>query len=175
MELWELFPISLVPHDPKWRWWADEEIDGLKVLLSGYSPIVSHIGSTAIPNILSKPIIDILVEVPVNSNFISMRDLLVSNGYICMSDGVNRKGFNKGYTIKGYAERVFHVHLRRLGDNDEILFRDYLVSHNDMAKEYESLKMDLLAKYGNNRDAYTEAKTDFVKEVVSCAKRDAAR
>ncbi len=66
----------------------------------------------------------------------------------------------------GYADR-FHVHVHRTGDNDEILFRDYLIAHSESAKEYETLKLSLLPEYRNNRDGYTEAKTEFVKKIVS--------
>ncbi len=61
-ELWELFPIVLAAYNPDWLEWANEEILELSALLKDYSPIITHIGSTAIPNIQAKPIIDILVE-----------------------------------------------------------------------------------------------------------------
>ena len=63
-ELWELFPIVLSPHQPQWAELAHEEIGTLSELLAGFSPILNHIGSTAIPDIQAKPIIDILMEVP---------------------------------------------------------------------------------------------------------------
>ena len=62
-ELWQLFPIVLAPWSPLWEVWAKEEIQNLSALLAEYSPIISHIGSTAIPGIQAKPIIDILVEI----------------------------------------------------------------------------------------------------------------
>ena len=74
--------------------------------------------------------------------------------------------FNKGYAPVGYADKVFHVHVHRIGDNDEILFRDYLIAHPESAKVYEKLKLSLLPKYKNNRDGYTEAKTDFIKRIM---------
>lgn len=89
-----------------------------------------------------------------------------------MSDKPNRMSFNKGYTPKGYAKRVFHIHLRVFGDNDEILFRDYLISHSNVAKEYEDLKIGLLSKYRNNRDGYTAAKSNFIQRVLQLAKED---
>lgn len=61
-ELWELFPIVLAAYNPDWSEWANEEILELSALLKDYSPIINHIGSTAIPDIQAKPIIDILVE-----------------------------------------------------------------------------------------------------------------
>lgn len=58
------------------------------------------------------------------------------------------------------------------GDNDEIYFRDYLNERFDVAKEYEFLKLKLWKKYGFNRDAYTNAKTDFIKKYTDIAKRE---
>uniref|UniRef100_UPI0025AA2165 GrpB family protein n=1 Tax=Muribaculum intestinale TaxID=1796646 RepID=UPI0025AA2165 len=99
-----------------------------------------------------------------------IKKLLESNGYICMSESETRISFNKGYTPAGYADRVFHVHVHRTGDDDEILFRDYLIANPESAKEYERLKHSLLPKYKNNRDGYTEAKTEFIKHIVRLAK-----
>lgn len=171
-ELWALFPITLTPYNPKWKLWAEDEIINLQALLSAYSPIINHIGSTAIPDIQAKPIIDLLVEVADRSVFSRIKAILNNNGYICMSDKPNRMSFNKGYTPNGYAERVFHIHLRVFGDNDEILFRDYLISHSNVAKEYEDLKIGLLSKYRNNRDSYTAAKSNFIQRVLQLAKED---
>ena len=91
-------------------------------------------------------------------------------GYTCMSSTGNRMSFNKGYTPDGYADKVFHVHIHAIGDNDEIIFRDYLNSHSEVAREYEALKFSLLPQFQNDRDGYTDAKTDFIKGVLYDAK-----
>lgn len=168
-ELWELFPITLSDHNPKWKEWADSEIGHLRVILEMFSPRITHIGSTAIPGIKAKPIVDILVEVPDDYGMSDVRSIMEESGYICMSASENRMSFNKGYTPDGYAESVFHIHIHRIGDNDEIRFRDYLIRHDDFAKEYEALKLELISKYRKNRDAYTDAKSDFVKRIVMLA------
>ena len=138
----------------------------LSDLLSGFDKRISHIGSTAIPGIMAKPIVDILIEIPSATDKDAVKRVMESAGYICMSASGERMSFNKGYTPEGYAERVFHIHFHPTGDNEEIRFRDYLIAHPDIAKEYESLKLGLLPKFRHNRDAYTEAKTDFVRRVV---------
>ena len=171
-ELWELFPIVLSPHQSQWREWAYEEISALNALLSEYKPYINHIGSTAVPGIWAKPIVDILVELLPETVLDQVRMLLEQSGYICMSASDSRLSFNKGYTSDGYAERVFHVHLRRSGDNDEIYFRDYLIAHPDAAREYEKLKRSLLPKYKHDRDGYTAAKTDFVRLITELAKAE---
>lgn len=170
-ELWALFPIVLSPHQPQWADWAREEIATLSGLLAGFSPILNHIGSTAIPDIQAKPIIDILAEVPAEAERTEIQKILEDAGYICMSASGARLSFNKGYTPSGYATKVFHIHVHSVGDNDEILFRDYLRCHPDTAREYEALKLSLLPQYKHNRDGYTEAKTAFVKRVMEVAKR----
>lgn len=86
-----------------------------------------------------------------------------------MSVSDSRMSFNKGYTPAGYADKVFHIHFHRAGDNDEICFRDYLIAYPEVAKEYEILKLSLLPKYRNDRDAYTEAKSEFVRQTMKRA------
>ncbi len=169
-ELWELFPIIQTPHQPQWKEWAEDEIQELSGILSAYSPIINHIGSTAIPGIQAKPIIDILVEISTGTDWKRIRLEMETAGYICMSSSQNRMSFNKGYTPEGYAEKVFHVHIHAIGDNEEITFRDYLNSNQSVAKEYEGLKLSLLPKFKNNRDGYTDAKTNFIKGVLYDAK-----
>lgn len=168
-ELWQLFPIVLTPHQLQWKDWAREEIENLTALLSGYCPVITHIGSTAIPNIHAKPIIDILVEINPSADKQQIKEKMGTAGYICMSVSDNRMSFNKGYTSTGYADKVFHIHFHRIGDNDEILFRDYLIAHPEVAEEYELLKLSLIPKYKNDRDGYTEAKSEFVRRTIKQA------
>ena len=168
-ELWQLFPIFLTEHQDCWKEWYFEEEKLLTNILSKIKRI-SHIGSTAISSIWAKPIIDILVEVPNESNLLGYKDLIINNGYLCMSQNEDRISFNKGYTEDGFADRVFHLHLRYCGDNDELYFRDYLIEHPDVAKEYEELKLKLWKQFEHNRDGYTNAKTEFVKKYTEKAR-----
>lgn len=168
-ELWHLFPIYLVEPQTYWKKWYLEEESLLKKYLLNIDRI-SHIGSTSIGIIYAKPIIDILVEIPVDKRLIDYKDQIIKLGYICMSENEDKISFNKGYTESGFDEKVFHLHLKYSGNNDEIYFRDYLIEHLDIAKEYEKLKLDLCKKYKYNRDAYTDAKTDFVKKYTLIAK-----
>ncbi|MDE6846937.1 MAG: GrpB family protein [Lachnospiraceae bacterium] len=170
-ELWQLFPIILTEHKPYWSEWYVEEAAILQeVLPTDQVVCISHIGSTAIEGICAKPIIDILVEITGDGDFQAFKKCLIDSGYLCMSENEKRLSFNKGYTEEGFAERVFHLHLRRAGDNDELYFRDYLIAHPDAAKEYEKLKLGLWKLYEHDRDGYTGAKAEFVKEYTSKAK-----
>ena len=167
-ELWELFPIFLTEYQACWKEWYSEEEIFLKKAMP-QSARISHIGSTAIGSIQAKPIIDILVEVPKESELSNYKDLLVNSGYICMSQSEKNISFNKGYTENGFAERVFHLHLRYRGDNNELYFRDYLIEHPDVASEYEKMKLKLWKVYEHNRDGYTNAKTEFIQKYTEKA------
>ena len=102
-ELWLLFPIFLEEHKDCWEEWYREEEYLLKNAFSSGERI-SHIGSTAIPSIWAKPIVDILVEVPKGRNLLDYEAQLTNNGYICMSQSKDRMSFNKGYTENGFAQ-----------------------------------------------------------------------
>ena len=170
-ELWQLFPIYLTEYDERWpAWYAEEETVIEEHLFANWIKRISHIGSTAVKRIWAKPIIDILVEVTHESDLRQVKPVLEKAGYLCMSENSRRLSFNKGYTENGFAERVFHLHLRKAGDNDELYFRDYLNAHPDVAREYEKLKLSLWKPYEHNRDGYTERKTTFVKAYTQQAK-----
>jgi len=171
-ELWQLFPIFLREHQAVWKdWYAEERLRLLSFLPEHQIVRLSHIGSTSVKTIWAKPIVDILLEIPKAADMAVMRDLLLQNGYLLMSESKGRMSFNKGYTPSGFAERVFHLHLRYEGDHDELYFRDYLQEHPAVAKNYEKLKLSLWKQYEHNRDAYTEAKTDFIKKYTKEAKK----
>lgn len=168
-ELWQLFPIFLTEHQDCWEnWYADEKTALEKIVPQAVR--ISHIGSTAVRSIWAKPIIDILIEVPKECDLSAVKDLLTENGYICMSQSTNRLSFNKGYTENGFAEKVFHLHLRYAGDNNELYFRDYLIEYPEIARKYEKMKLTLWKKFEHDRDGYTAAKTEFVQKYTNEAK-----
>lgn len=169
-ELWRLFPIYFTEHKPYWSDWYAEEVGYLRSILPQNVQFY-HVGSTAVARIMAKPIIDILIVVDSAADMVHTSGILQAHEYLVMSTGATRISLNKGYTQNGYAERVFHIHLRLQGDVDEIYFKDYLNAHADIAAEYEKLKLQLLEKHKFNRDAYTYAKTDFVKKYTLLAKK----
>lgn len=167
-ELWKLFPIFLVPHCDYWNNWFNTEKTKLEKLIPN-GTLINHIGSTAIKNIWAKPIIDVLVEVPPETPLSDIKNLLCRNGYLLMSESSNRMSFNKGYTEHGFEEKVFHLHLRYFGDNDEIYFCEYLKRNPETAREYETLKLSLWKKFEHDRNGYTEAKSEFIKRYTKIA------
>ncbi|AND79782.1 hypothetical protein A0O21_06950 [Streptococcus pantholopis] len=133
---------------------------------------INHIGSTSVPNIWAKNIVDILLEVKDYCAMERVKGLLLDHGWRCMNETKKRASFNKGYTDAGFADRVFHLHLRLYGDCDELYFCDYLRRHPEIARDYERLKLSLWKKFEHNRDGYTEAKTDFIKKYTKLGKSE---
>lgn len=171
-ELWQLFPIILTEHREEWEtWYTEEKAELERILPPGTVDRISHVGSTAIGRIQAKPIVDILVEAAPGTDMGEIHQSLCENGWICMSRSENRMSFNKGYTEQGFAEKVFHLHLRYFGDNDELYFRDYLNERPDIAEKYEQLKLSLWKKYEHDREGYTEAKGMFVRKYTAAAKK----
>lgn len=173
-ELWQLFPIELTHYDPEWPRQAGRLMASLHELLDGFGPTISHIGSTAVAGLLAKPIVDILVETADTAAWPEIVRVMESAGYVLMARSAERMSFNRGYTPQGFADEVFHIHFHLSGDNDEVLFRDYLIGHPSVAASYAKLKLTLAPTYRHDRDGYTEAKTEFIRAVVAEAKRPAA-
>jgi len=173
-ELWQLFPIVLSEHDPAWKnFYADEE----KLLQKHFgknAARIRHIGSTAVAGLIAKPTVDILLEVDEKSDVDMIRQLAIECGYSVMAETTipeYQLDLCKGYTPLGFAEKVFHLHIRHLGDWDEPVFCEYLKQHPDKAKEYAALKTKLQKQFKHDRDAYTEAKGEFIRKCVKAARR----
>jgi len=172
-ELWQLFPIALTEHKQSWAAQYREMEERLRALLAAYRIVrISHIGSTAVDGIWAKDIVDILVELAAEEDMEAAAGELEKLGFIRMSSSEGRCSFNRGYTEEGFAEKVYHLHLRYEGDNDEVCFRDYLREHPLIAKEYEALKLRLWKQYEHDRDGYTDAKSAFIRRYTQEAKKE---
>lgn len=166
-ELWELFPIALKPYTAQYLDWYAEQAAEISGLLGGIIVRISHIGSTAVDGLAGKPTVDILVEVDIDAEMDAIAGTLQEGGWALMAEQTQPyegKSFAKGYTEQGFAEKVYHLHLRRSGDWPELYFRDYLRAHRDVAMIYELLKHSLGEAYRHDRDAYTAGKTEFVRK-----------
>ena len=101
-ELWQLFPIFLVEHSKDWEVWYEEEKRIITSLIpKEYIRRIAHIGSTAISNIWAKNIVDILLELNIDIQLEEVKNILTNNGWLCMSEDLNRISMNKGYTNQG--------------------------------------------------------------------------
>lgn len=179
-ELGQLFPIVIVPYNKKWNelFWEEKKLI-LNTLGEKVALRIEHFGSTAIEVLAAKPTIDILVEIPPLTDELKtevveeMKE--IGYNFIWRTDEPPPyMNFVKGYTLKGFEENVFHVHMADKSHSlwDRIYFRDYLRKNVIVAREYENLKLELADKYKYNREDYTNAKTSFVKRITEIAKKN---
>jgi GrpB-like predicted nucleotidyltransferase (UPF0157 family) len=179
-ELGKLFPIQIVPYDKNWVDIFNSESKLIKDTLGDNIALkIEHFGSTAVDGISAKPTIDILVEIPFLTD--NLKEMIIKKmtkidyHFIWRTDErLPYMHFVKGYTINGFEGNVFHIHM---GDKshplwDRIYFRDYLRQNIKVAKEYESLKISLAEQFKYDREAYTNAKTEFVKRITEIAKNE---
>jgi GrpB-like predicted nucleotidyltransferase (UPF0157 family) len=134
---------------------------------------IEHVGSTAIPGLTAKPTIDILIEIQENSDSDLIKRDLRKIGYNFIPKPGNpppHMMFAKGYTKTGISGQTFHIHIRYPGDWDELVFRDYLRSSLETAIEYAGLKRMLASIYQNDREKYTDNKSDFIKRIIQLAR-----
>ena len=167
--------ISIVPFNPEWSNLFQKEAEFLHNKLPKSLVIrIEHFGSTAVPNLAAKPVIDILVEVSsLEETEKQIVPLLEAQGY----DYFWRTDSNPPYAwfIKRDSEgnRTHHIHMVEAKSKlwERLYFRDYLREFPDEAKRYAELKQTLSEKYPNDRIAYTDGKTKFVLSVTERAKR----
>ena len=170
-----LYPIILREYDAAWPTWFAEEADNLRRLIGGDILNIRHIGSTAVPGLVAKPTVDILLEVTDTTDIDRLMTALPAPEYICLHPPTiptppPHLTILKGYTSTGFAERVFHIHVRHPGDWDEPLFCAWLTDHPDCAAQYAALKRQLAAQYTFDRDGYTTAKGEFIRNVMAMAR-----
>ena len=167
--------IELVTYDPLWPEMAKAEIKILCAALPPNSILdIQHVGSTAIPGILAKPIIDIQVAVaslPVIKQVAIDALKALDYQYWAENPDPERLFFVKGMPPFG-ERRTHHVHICETSCKHwlgKIRFRDYLIAHPEVAHEYEELKKKLAQQYTWDREKYTEGKADFVNRILGSA------
>jgi GrpB-like predicted nucleotidyltransferase (UPF0157 family) len=175
-ELSQLFPIILSEHRSVWKRNYLKERDVVVQAVGLHNIVrISHIGSTAVPGLIAKPTIDILVEINNNTNRLISNMQLRGHRYLEQpKKPPPHMMFIKGYTSEGFKGQAFHIHVRYSGDWNELYFRDYLLVHPEIADEYGKLKIELQKKYEHDRDGYTDAKTDFIKRITKLARAEIA-
>jgi len=172
--------VAIVPYDPEWPTLFELERQHLRSCLPNEFIVrIEHFGSTAIPGLAAKPIVDMLVEV---TNLTAVRERVVpvleSQGYEyfwCPTKGDDGRPYYPWFIKRDASTgvRIHHIHMVE-GDFvehfDRLLFRDYLIEHPEVAREYETLKRRLAAEFPADRVRYTQEKTNFIAEVTERAR-----
>lgn len=162
--------IVVVDYDSFWPLLFQKEADAISRILGDNLVLIHHIGSTSVPFLAAKPIIDIMPVVKDLSDVDAVSEEFVKLGYEYLGEfGI--KG--RRYLRKGGQERTHQIHIFQMEDDTNILrhlaFRDYLRSHRDVAMEYAALKKDLAARFPYDIDGYCDGKDAFVKKIENLA------
>jgi rfaE bifunctional protein nucleotidyltransferase chain/domain len=170
-------PVRIVPYDPRWPEMFEEERRRILEACGGAVAAVEHVGSTSVPGLGAKPVIDLMAGVRSLDDAPLCVTPLHRLGYVYVPRleilMPERRYFRRGRPGAG----THHLHMVELGGDfwvKHLLFRDYLRAHPEAARDYETLKRKLADAHGSDHGAYTDAKTDFIlsavekqKEVVS--------
>lgn len=167
--------IDLVAYNPSWVQSAQLEIKMLSLHLPKEQIVdIQHVGSTAIPGIMAKPIIDIQIAV---RSLPAIRDIAIhhleSLGYHFWYGNPDKERlfFVKGMPPFG-EKRTHHVHIVESTSKhwiDKLMFRDYLRGHPEAKAQYEALKLSLSEQYRFDREKYTDLKKDFINHILTLA------
>ncbi|PSB47262.1 GrpB family protein [Cyanosarcina cf. burmensis CCALA 770] len=169
--------IVIVEYDRQWVELFEQEAIYLRNLLGKASILrIEHFGSTAIPGMPAKPIIDMLVEIP-SFDRIQQEALpkLVDAGYEYRWRSDRPPGHMMFVKRSPDGKRTHHVHMATAGHTlwERLYFRNYLCSHPAEAARYAQLKRDLAAQFSGDREAYTNGKSEYVNLITTKAKLDA--
>ena len=158
--------IELVPHDPAWLQQAQAEATRVTALLASNVLAVHHIGSTAIPGIKAKPILDLLVEVRDLERVDELNEQMIAGGY--EPRGENGIPGRRYFVWRTGNTHTHHLHVFQRGHAEierHLLFRDYLLAHPAQAQAYSRLKEQLAVTFREDPEGYTDGKSDFIREV----------
>jgi GrpB-like predicted nucleotidyltransferase (UPF0157 family) len=165
--------VEVVPHDPRWRDAFEAEARRVAAALGENVVAVQHIGSTAIPNIYAKPIIDLLVEVRDIAEVDGRSPAMESLGYEVMGEyGIPGRRYFRKDNREGI--RTHHIHAFESGSAEverHLAFRDYMIAHPLEAQRYSELKRRLAKEHPQSLEGYMDGKDGFIKEMNRRAAR----
>lgn len=162
-------PVVIVAYDPRWPTVFEELRDRAAAVLGTLALRIEHVGSTSVPGIPAKPIIDLDVVIADRADLPAVVRLLAGLGYVHVGDqGITgREAFTAPADLPRHHLYVCSANAEEL--RKHLAFRDFLRSHADVAQQYGALKIALALRYADDRAGYTEAKTGFVAEVLRMA------
>lgn len=155
--------ITVVEYNPNWPKQFEDECYKLQYILGEVVNNIHHIGSTAVPGLTAKPIIDILLDVYRLDELDSKIEKMEALRYEAMGEfGIS----GRRYFRKGGDKRTHHIHAFQSGDPNlirHLVFRDYLIEHQKIAKEYGELKLHIATICNNDNEKYCDEKDSFVQ------------
>jgi len=161
-------PVVVVPYDPRWPSLFEAEAVRLGLALGEVASRIEHVGSTAVPGLAAKPVIDIQISVQALEPPKPYASPLEGLGY-----GNWRDIHEPDHRFCRDEPRRHHIHLMVAGgatESDRPLFRDYLTTNSEVRRSYAELKVAVARAFGHDRDRYTSAKDEFITTALRAAR-----
>jgi GrpB-like predicted nucleotidyltransferase (UPF0157 family) len=163
--------VTLAQYNPKWRELFEAEKADLQEILGDKFIDAEHVGSTAIPGLKAKPILDLMLSIESLDNWEWIKAPLTKLGYEFRHD--LRKEQGHVLFVKGpERNRTHYLKVTEINSDfwtGQILFRDYLIKHPQSREEYQNLKEKMLDEHSGNREPYTKGKEEFVRKILKLA------
>lgn len=169
-------PVNLEPYDPNWVNKFEQEKVIILSVLDSVPVTIEHIGSTSIPGMVAKPEIDILIGVSDITDVMPCVKKFKSISYMYYPRFEEFEPMRRYFRKSDGIVPLVHVHAYEVSSeeyNERIMFRDYLRDHPDTAKAYTAHKKLLVAAGGDDRGAYSDAKTIFVSDIIKMIRKEA--
>lgn len=171
--------IVVEDYNPAWPRLFVEEKALIHAAIGDFIADIQHVGSTSVPGLGAKPIVDIMVVVRNLALVPNCVRPLENIDYLYMAEnGIpGRHLFCKPAHVSSF-QRLYHLHIMEKTHEQysfHLLFRDYLRTHPDTRQAYQSLKREMATKYGFDRVGYTDAKHDFIRSVIAQAREEQAQ
>lgn len=170
--------VVIVEYNPHWQTLFAEEAARIREVVGNDILAIEHIGSTAVPGLAAKPIIDLMVGV--RSLLDGQRAIspLAALGYVYWRENPHP---DRMFLVKGMppygTQRTHHVHIVEANGEfwERLLFRDYLRTHPNEVQRYAALKRKLAERFCHDRERYTEGKSEYIKAVMQKARTELSR
>ncbi|MGH3102588.1 MAG: GrpB family protein [Gaiellaceae bacterium] len=165
--------VVIVPYDERWPALYETAAFELREALGEALVGIEHIGSTAVPGLAAKPIVDVAVGVDTLARGRALVDAVVGLGYEYVPEHEAELPFRRFFHRRPAGQVGYHVHLVERAHEfwtAQVEFRDHLRAHPDDAAAYEALKRGLAERFRTERRSYTDAKGDFVAAMLAKAR-----
>lgn len=165
--------VEVVAHNPQWKNTFETEAKQITSAIGKNVVAIHHIGSTAIPNIYAKPVVDLLIEVRSITEVDEQSSEMESLGYEVKGEfGITGRRYFRKDNQQGI--RTHQIHVFEIGSvqiERHLAFRDYMIAHPLDARKYSELKRKLAEEHSDSIDRYMDGKDDFIKEIDRRAAR----
>lgn len=162
--------VEIATYDKQWPGHFRDIAASLQALIGLEVIAIDHIGSTAVPGLSAKPLIDIDVTLPSPEHVLAAISTMEDAGYENRGNRYERDVYAFLMTSTNPKRRVYLLPQGNETHQKRIIFRDYLIAHPQIMAEYSALKQKLAREYAYDGDGYTRAKADFVNRVVATAR-----